>query len=151
MKPVGNLMKGGLTTAALALPLFSATDRPAAEEKIDLSKLPPPTGLVAPGTEATRAALVCFYEGPAVDAEGNVFFSDIVDNRILMMSRLGEISVFRSESGRANGNAFDAQGRLVTCEGSGLGPGGRRRVVRADMKTGETTVLTERYEGKRYN
>lgn len=120
-------------------------------DEIELSQLQPPAGLVVSGTEATRAALVCFFEGPAVDAEGNVFFSDIVSNRILKMNAKGEISDFRSDSGRANGNAFDAQGRLVTCEGSGLGPGGRRRVVRTDMKTGETTVLTERYEGKRYN
>jgi gluconolactonase len=32
-----------------------------------------------------------------------------------------------------------------------MGPGGRRRVVRTDLKTGEVTVLTERYEGVRYN
>jgi gluconolactonase len=61
------------------------------------------------------------------------------------------VSVFREDSGRANGNAFDAQGRLITCEGFGLGPGGRRRVVRTDMKTGKVTVLTEKYDGKRYN
>jgi len=32
-----------------------------------------------------------------------------------------------------------------------MGPGGRRRVVRTNIKTGEVTVLTERYEGARYN
>jgi gluconolactonase len=122
-----------------------------ADETVDLSKVPPPAGLVAPGTTATRAALVCFYEGPAADAEGNVFFSDIIANRILKMDSQGAISVFREESGRTNGNAFDAQGRLISCEGFGLGAGGRRRIVRTDMKTGATTVLTERYEGKRYN
>src|SRR5262249_16062556 len=41
-----------------------------------------------------------------------------------------------------------ARGRLISCEG---GPGGRRRLVRTDMDTGNVTVLTERYEGKRYN
>src|SRR5262249_18847791 len=122
-----------------------------AEEKADLSKVPLPSGLVAPKTQAERAAMVCFFEGPAVDAQGNVFFSDITSNRILKMTSQGDVSVFRADSGRTNGNAFDAQGRLISCEGFGLGPGGRRRMVRTDMKTGRITVLTERYHGKRYN
>jgi gluconolactonase len=123
----------------------------AADEKADLSQVPLPAGLVAPETKATVAALVCFFEGPAVDENENVFFSDISGNRILKMTSRGVVSVFREDSGRANGNAFDAQGRLISCEGFGLGAGGRRRVVRTDMKTGKITVLTERYEGKRYN
>jgi gluconolactonase len=122
-----------------------------ADEAIDFTRLRQPAGLMPAGTKATVAALVCFLEGPAVDAEGNVFFSEIVGNRILKLSPSAEVTVFRVDSGRSNGNCFDAQGRLVTCEGFGLGPGGRRRVVRTDMKTGQITVLTERYEGKRYN
>jgi gluconolactonase len=122
-----------------------------AEDKADLSRVPLPTGLVAPEAKAAVGALVCFLEGPAVDEKGYVFFSDITGNRILKMAPTGEVSVFREDSGRTNGNAFDAQGRLVSCEGFGLGPGGRRRIVRTDMKTGKIMVLTERYEGKRFN
>src|SRR5262245_13489140 len=122
-----------------------------AEEKADLTAVPLPSGLVAPKVTAERAALVCFFEGPAVDDKGNVYFSDIPSNRILKMTAEGEVSVFRAESGRTNGNAFDAQGRLISCEGFGLGPGGRRRIVRTNMKTGRITVLTDRYQGKRYN
>ena len=122
-----------------------------AEKKADLSQVPLPIGLVAPKTTAKVAALVCFFEGPAVDDKGNVFFSDITGNRILKMTPRSEVSVFREDSGRANGNAFDAQGRLITCEGFGLGPGGRRRLVRTDMKSSKISVLTERYQGKRYN
>lgn len=96
------------------------------------------------------AATVCFLEGPAVDAEGNVFFSDIAGNRIMKMDTKGLLSVFRADSGRTNGNCFDAVGRLISCEGGEQGPG-RRRIVRTDMKTGKITVLTEKYEGKRYN
>jgi gluconolactonase len=117
----------------------------------DLSAVPLPEGLVAPKARAVSAALVCFLEGPAVDETGNVFFSDIISNRILRMSPQGQVSVFRADSGRANGNAFDAEGRLISCEGFGLGPGGRRRLVRTEMKTGKITILTERFEGKRYN
>src|SRR5262245_24121227 len=116
-----------------------------------LSKVSLPGDLVAPDTKATVAAGVCFLEGPAVDEQGSVFFSDIAGNRILKMTADGKVSVFRADSGRTNGNVFDAQGRLISCEGGEQGSGGRRRIVRTDMKSGEITVLTERYENKRYN
>jgi gluconolactonase len=116
----------------------------------DLSKTPLPDGLVAEQTAAAAAAVVCFLEGPAADAEGNVFFSDIAGNRILKMDVKGKVTTFRADSGRTNGNCFDAQGRLISCEGGEQGPG-RRRIVRTDMKTGKVTVLTDKYDGKRYN
>jgi gluconolactonase len=117
----------------------------------DLNKTPPPTALLAPESKVTVAAGVCFLEGPAIDAAGNVFFSDIQGSRILKMDAKGVVTTFREDSGRTNGNTFDAEGRLISCEGTENGPGGRRRVVRTDMKTGKVEVLTERYEGKRYN
>jgi gluconolactonase len=116
----------------------------------DLSKVPLPAGLVGKDSPPAPAAVVCFLEGPAVDASGNVFFSDIAGNRILKMDPKGAVTTFRADSGRTNGNCFDAQGRLISCEGSEQGIG-RRRMVRTDMKTGEVTVLTARYDGKRYN
>jgi gluconolactonase len=110
-----------------------------------------PVGLLAEGTGLMNATLIAFTEGPAVDADGNVFFSDIVNSRIMRLAPDGKLSVFRTDSGRTNGNTFDQQGRLISCEGSEMGEGGRRRVVRTDMKTGDVSVLTERYEGARYN
>ena len=109
-----------------------------------------PDGLVAPNTVAEAAGTVAFLEGPAVDADGSVFFSDIAGNRIMKMDPKGQISVWRQDSGRTNGNCFDAEGRLISCEGNEQGPG-RRRIVRTDMKTGKVTVLTDKFEGKRYN
>jgi gluconolactonase len=124
---------------------------PAAAQMPDLRATPLPTALLAPEAKVIVAAGVCFLEGPAVDAAGNVFFSDIQGNRILKMDAAGTVTTFREDSGRTNGNTFDAQGRLISCEGAENGPGGRRRVVRTDMKTGNVEVLAERYEGKRYN
>jgi gluconolactonase len=109
--------------------------------------------IVASGGDVPKvetAATVCFLEGPAVDAAGNVFFSDIAGNRIMKMDPKGQLSVFRADSGRTNGNCFDAQGRLISCEGGEQGPG-RRRIVRTDMKTNKIDVLTDKFEGKRYN
>jgi gluconolactonase len=123
---------------------------PSAAQPPDLAKLPLPAGLVPANATVVPGAVVCFLEGPAVDADGNVFFSDIAGNRIMKMDAAGKVSVFRADSGRTNGNCFDAQGRLVSCEGGEQGPG-RRRIVRTEMKTGKIEVLTEKYEGKRYN
>lgn len=112
---------------------------------------PLPQGLVPPNAQLATAAVIAFTEGPAADADGCVYFSDIINSRIMKLSADGQVSLLRADSGRTNGNLFDQQGRLVSCEGAEFGPGGRRRIVRTDMKTGEVTVLTERYQGKRYN
>jgi gluconolactonase len=110
-----------------------------------------PAQLVAEGSNLATATIIAFTEGPAVDADGNVYFSDIWNNRIMKLAADGSQSVFRANSGRTNGNTFDQLGRLISCEGAEMGTGGRRRVVRTDLKTEAVTVLTERYEGIRYN
>lgn len=105
--------------------------------------------------EVAVAASVAFTEGPAVDAEGNVYFSDITNSRILKWSPFSggkiasEAQVFRESSGRANGLLIDREGRLVACEGAW--PGGNRRVTRTDLKTGKITVLAAHFNGKRLN
>ncbi len=128
---------------------FAADESAERERGRFTSSLPPE--LMAPGSALTVAARTSFLEGPAVDAAGNLYFSDMINSRIMKMTPAGSVSIFREDSGRTNGNTFDAQGRLISCEGAEQGPGGRRRVVRTDLKTGAVTVLTDRYEGKRYN
>lgn len=90
------------------------------------------------------ATSVAFTEGPAVDREGNVFFTDTVPNRIMKLSPDGKLSVFRENSNAANGLVFDLQGRLVACEGARQRP----RVTRTDMKTGKIETLVDSFEGK---
>jgi gluconolactonase len=60
----------------------------------------------------------------------------------------GKAEVFNSDSGRANGMAFDSRGRLVAC--CAQGAGGARAVVRWE-KNGAKTVLAETFDGKRFN
>jgi gluconolactonase len=110
-----------------------------------------PMSLLAPEAALTIAVRTCLLEGPAFDSDGNLFFSDIIGNQVYRMTPDGTLSAFRSDSGRTNGNTFDAQGRLISCEGAEFGTGGRRRLVRTDLKTRQVEVLTDRYEGKRYN
>ena len=116
------------------------------------SPFPPlPAQFLPEGSSVATATIIAFTEGPAVDADGSVYFSDIWNSRIMKLEPDGSQSVFRADSGRTNGNTFDPLGRLVSCEGAEMGPGGGRKVVRTDLKTGEVSVLTERYEGVRYN
>ena len=110
-----------------------------------------PVGLVDAGAKLRTAATVCFLEGPAWHPSGDLYLSDITGNRLLKLGPDGVWSIFRADSGRTNGNTFDARGRLVSCEGAEFGLGGRRRLVRTDLATGQVEVLTDRFEGKRYN
>src|SRR5688500_14969862 len=56
-----------------------------------------------------------FTEGPAVDPEGNTFFTDQPNNRILKWTPDEGISVFMENAGRANGLYFDRNGNLLAC------------------------------------
>jgi gluconolactonase len=109
--------------------------------------------LPQPAAAVHLKTVVClaFTEGPAVDADENVYFSDIINNRIMKLAADGTLSVFREPSHRTNGQTFDHQGRLYHCEGAEFGPGGGRRVTRTDLATGEYVVVTDRYAGVRYN
>jgi gluconolactonase len=117
----------------------------------DFTRVSLPLGLLEPHAVVTVATRTCLLEGPAFDGAGNLFFSDIIGNCIHRMAVNGTVDVYRTESGRTNGNTFDASGRLISCEGAEFGPNGRRRIVRTDLDTGQIEVLTEQFEGKRYN
>ena len=85
-----------------------------------------------------------FAEGPAWSPAGFLIFSDIPENKLLQFAPGNSAKLFRENSNGANGNRFDAQGRLYTCESHS------RRVTRTDKK-GKLEVVAERYEGKRLN
>lgn len=93
-------------------------------------------------------ARVAFVEGPAWHPDGNVFFTEIDNNRIMRRDPTGAVHVYRQPSGKANGLAFDLDGKLHACEGHR--EGGNRRVTRTEQD-GSITVVTDRFEGKRYN
>lgn len=100
--------------------------------------------MVSAAAELEVATSVAFTEGPAADAEGNVYFTETVFNRIMKLSKDGTLSVFRENSNGANGLAIDAQGRLVVCEG-GDRTKGKPRVTRINVKTGQLEVLAESF------
>jgi len=77
-----------------------------------------------------------FTEGPAVDAQGNVFFSDIPNSRIHKIALNGKVTVFRENTGEANGLMFGPDGRLYACQN------GRKRIV-AYGPDGMESVIAE--------
>lgn len=80
-------------------------------------------------------------EGPAWHPKLGVLSSG--NGHINRLDRDGKPSVWRMDAG-TNGLLFDAQGRLLACEPK------LRRVTRTEAD-GKVTVLTDRFEGKRYN
>lgn len=85
-----------------------------------------------------------FTEGPVWDGSG-VLFSDIPTSRIMRYdAELGECTVYRENTNRANGLKLNADGELFACEMGG------RRVARYDPDGSDVTVATE-YDGKRLN
>lgn len=99
------------------------------------------------GRLVEAAAVIAFTEGPTVDADGNVFFTDLRNSRIMRLSTDGEVTTFRQPSNQANGLIFDSKGRLLACEGGG-DDGLLPRVTRTDMETGDVDVIAESYGGK---
>jgi len=103
------------------------------------------SSLTAPDKHVTKlAGGFRFTEGPAADTAGNVYFSDIPNEKIHIWTVDGELKTFRENTGRANGNFFDEAGNLLSCEG------GARRVTLTDM-AGNTSTLVDAYQGRRLN
>ena len=84
-----------------------------------------------------------FTEGPVWSRDSYLLFSDVPENKIWRLTSEGK-SAYREASNGANGNTFDMQGRLYSCESRS------RRVTRTDKK-GAIEVLADKFEGKRLN
>jgi sialidase-1 len=141
-----NDIRRGLVIAA-ALSIFGAG---IAQGKPVPKNEPLPNGLVVGRNSQVEQVATGFQftEGPAADAEGNVYFSDSPANRILVLPAGGSARVLRTGTRGANGMLFDRQGRLITCNSESAPDG--RSVTRWE-KDGTVTVLADRFRGKRLN
>ena len=101
--------------------------------------------LVAEGSKVTKlAGGMKFTEGPVwLPQEEKLVFSDIPNSKLMQWSEAGGLSAYR-ESEQANGNILDLQGRIVSCQHKA------RNVIRIE-DDGSTTVLADRFDGKRFN
>ena len=83
-----------------------------------------------------------FTEGPAVDRDGNVFFTNIPASKIYRWDPVSrQLITFRENTHQSNGLCFDRAGRLLACEGEA------GRITRTDMATGEIIVLADQFGG----
>lgn len=73
-----------------------------------------------------------------------LLFSDILGDRMYRWSAKDGLSTFRQPSGMANGNSYDRQGRLITCEHA------NSRVTRTEPD-GRIVALADRFDGRQLN
>lgn len=78
------------------------------------------------------------------ERDQSLLFSDIDESRMHRWDARNGASVFRDPSRMTNGNTWDAQGRLLSCEHASS------RVVRTEAG-GELTVLASHFEGLELN
>ena len=102
-------------------------------------------GVVAPDAKLEKlAGGFAFTEGATCDKNGNVFFTDQPNDRILEWSTDGKLSTFLQPAGRANGMMFDAQGSLIACADE-------HNALWAIAPDKTVTVLVTNFNGKYLN
>ena len=57
--------------------------------------------------EVKLEAGISFLEGPTIDRDGNVYFTDLASERIMKWSEDGVLSTYRKDSNVANGMVID--------------------------------------------
>lgn len=124
------------------VPLLAALAMPFAVTRAQTND---PSAVIAPGAKVEKlAGDFTFTEGPTADKEGNVFFTDQPNNRIMKWSVDGKLSTFMQPAGRANGMFFDAKGNLIACADE-------KMELWSITPDGKHTVLAHEYEGKPIN
>lgn len=132
----------------------------AREVKLEIERKDPALSAILPDRPRLEklAEGFAFTEGPVwvPEGEGYLLFSDPNNNLVYRLSSEGEVQTYLTKSGYAgedmgrygqpgsNGLTLDSQGRLTLCQH------GNRRVIRLE-KNGLTTVLADRFEGRRLN
>jgi gluconolactonase len=85
-----------------------------------------------------------FTEGPVSDGKGNVYFTDIPNNRIMKSDSSNNVSVFMENCGSCNGLAIDGKGEMIACRMDG-------ELIGIDLDSKRVRVLAKDYQGNRFN
>lgn len=78
-----------------------------------------------------------FTEGPAVNSQGEVFFTDIPESKIFKIDLDGKVSLFCDNTEKTNGLMFGSDGKLYGCQS------GTRKIVTYDAQAKVETVADE--------
>jgi gluconolactonase len=103
------------------------------------------SSILAPGAKPEKITSdYQFTEGPATDKQGNVFFTDQPNDRIVKWSTDGKFSDWMKPAGRSNGIYFDKDGNLVTCADE-------KNELWSISPDKKVTVLVKNFDGKQLN
>ncbi len=127
-------MKRRVNATILALLVIAAASCSGAQHRV----------VAAGGKVQKLAGGFDFTEGPTCDAQGNLFFTDQPNNRILEWSAQGKLSTFLQPAGRSNGMHFDASGNLIACADE-------RTSLWSIAPDGKVTVILDSYQGRPLN
>ena len=78
-----------------------------------------------------------FTEGPAVDRQGNLFFTDVPNSKIFKLDLSGNVSLVAEKTAHTNGLMFGPDGRLYGCRN------GDRTLVSYDPSKGTWKIVVE--------
>ena len=103
--------------------------------------------ILAPGAKLEKLTGDCkFTEGPAADKNGDVYFTDQPNDRILKWSAADNtVTEWMKPCGRSNGLCFDNTGQLIACADE------KNQLWSINPDTKAITVLVENYHGKLLN
>jgi gluconolactonase len=103
------------------------------------------SGVRAPGASLQKlAGGLKFAEGLTCNQQGDVFFTDQPNDRILKWSPQDGLTTFMEPAGRANGMTFDEQGNLLACADNQ----GELWSIKPD---GQVETLVKGYAGRTLN
>jgi gluconolactonase len=78
-----------------------------------------------------------FTEGPAVNAQGEVYFTDIPESKIYKVGMDGKVTLFCENTEKTNGLMFGADGKLYGCQS------GARKIVAYDPSAKPETIADD--------
>lgn len=85
-----------------------------------------------------------FAEGPAVNSKGDLYFSDIPNNKAYKWTAEGGLEVVRDNTAGGNGLYISRNDELFTCET-------KSRQITRMKNNGVIDIVTNEYEGRKYN
>ena len=85
-----------------------------------------------------------FTEGPAVNKQGDIFFTDQPNDKIWKYSTSGELSLFMEKTGRSNGLYFDKKGNIIACADE-------KNELWSISPDKKVKILLTNFEGKKLN